>query len=242
VVRLTEIFRQAKDSFIITNAHRVNEGQLPELDAPNESDFYFISEEVPEKVLATIKELVSERVPRKFGLDVQVLTPMHKGVCGSENLNRELQATLNPTGPSIQRFGRTYRVRDRVMQIRNNYDKDVFNGDLGHIKRLDLVEQELIVEIDGREVHYEFNDLDELMPAYAISVHKSQGNEYPAVIVPLLTQHFVLLQRNLLYTAITRGKKLVILVGSKKALAIAVRNDKTAARFSRLRELLTRTA
>jgi exodeoxyribonuclease V alpha subunit len=133
-------------------------------------------------------------------------------------------------------------VRDRVMQIRNNYDKDVFNGDLGHIKRLDLVEQELIVEIDGREVHYEFNDLDELMPAYAISVHKSQGNEYPAVIVPLLTQHFVLLQRNLLYTAITRGKKLVILVGSKKALAIAVRNDKTAARFSRLRELLTRTA
>jgi exodeoxyribonuclease V alpha subunit len=240
VVRLTEIFRQAKNSFIVTNAHRVNQGQLPELDASNESDFYFISEDVPEKVLATIKELVSERVPRKFGLEVQVLTPMHKGVCGSENLNRELQATLNPTGPSVQRFGRTYRLRDRVMQLRNNYDKDVFNGDLGHIQRVDLIEQELIVAVDGREVHYDFADLDELMPAYAISVHKSQGNEYPAVVVPMLTQHYVLLQRNLLYTAITRGKKLVILVGSKKALAIAVRNDKTAARYSRLRDWLTR--
>ncbi len=240
VVRLTEIFRQAKDSVIITNAHRVNEGQLPELDAPNESDFFFIAEDMPEKVLATIKELVSKRIPRKFGLDVQVLTPMHKGVCGSENLNRELQSTLNPTGPSVQRFGRTYRVGDRVMQIRNNYDKDVFNGDLGHIKRLDLIEQELIVAVDGREVRYDLTDLDELMPAYAISVHKSQGNEYPAVVVPLLTQHFVLLQRNLLYTAITRGKQLVVLVGSKKALAIAVHNNKTATRYSRLCESLAK--
>ena len=238
VVRLMEIFRQAKDSFIITNAHRVNQGQTPELDAPNESDFFFIEEEVPEKIVATIKTLCSERIPRKFGLDVQVLTPMHKGVCGSENLNRELQATLNPTGPSVQRFGRTYRVGDRVMQVRNNYDKDVFNGDLGRVKRLDLIEQELLVDVDGREIPYEFSDLDELLPAYAISVHKSQGNEYPAVIVPLLTQHYVLLQRNLLYTAITRGKQLVILVGSKKALAIAIRNNKTAARFSRLRERL----
>jgi exodeoxyribonuclease V alpha subunit len=240
VVWLTEIFRQAKDSFIITNAHRVNEGQLPELDAPNEGDFFFIEEDVPEKVVATIKTLCSERIPRKFGLDVQVLTPMHKGVCGSENLNRELQATLNPTGPSVQRYGRTYRLRDRVMQVRNNYDKDVFNGDLGYIQRIDLVEQELIVNVDGREVHYDYSDLDELMPAYAISVHKSQGNEYPAVVMPVLTQHYVLLQRNLLYTAITRGKRLVILVGSKKALAIAIRNDKTTARYSRLREWLTR--
>jgi exodeoxyribonuclease V alpha subunit len=249
VVRLTEIFRQAKNSFIITNAHRVNEGQMPVLDAPQESDFFFIAEEQPEKVLATIKTLCHERVPKKFGFDpmrdVQVLTPMHKGLCGSENLNRELQATLNPTGPSVQRFGRTYRVGDRVMQVRNNYDKDVFNGDLGRVKRLDLIEQQVIVEVDepgskdsSREVPYEFTDMDELLPAYAISVHKSQGNEYPCVIVPLLTQHFVLLQRNLLYTAITRGKKLVILVGSKKALAIAIRNNKTAARFSRLRERL----
>jgi exodeoxyribonuclease V alpha subunit len=255
VVRLTEIFRQAKDSFIITNAHRVNRGEMPITTASETlgpstfdgvatvpvaavPDFFFIEEDVPEKVLATIKSLCSERVPRKFGLDVQVLTPMHKGVCGSENLNRELQATLNPTGPSVQRFGRTYRVGDRVMQLRNNYDKDVFNGDLGRVKRLDLIEQELIVDVDSHEVHYDLTDLDELMPAYAISVHKSQGNEYPAVIVPLLTQHYVLLQRNLLYTAITRGKKLVILVGSKKALAIAIRNNKTAARFSRLRERL----
>ncbi len=251
VVRLTEIFRQARNSFIITNAHRINEGLTPVLDSPQESDFFFIAEEQPEKVLATIKTLCAERVPKKFGFDpmrdVQVLTPMHKGLCGSENLNRELQATLNPTGPHVLRFGRTYRVGDRVMQIRNNYDKDVFNGDLGRVKRIDLVEQQVIVEMEnaaapsgasGREIPYEFTDMDEMLPAYAISVHKSQGNEYPCVIVPLLTQHFVLLQRNLLYTAITRGKKLVILVGSKKALAIAVRNNKTGARFSRLRERL----
>ena len=238
VVRLTEIFRQAKASFIITNAHRVNAGDLPVLDAPAESDFFFIHEEDPEKVVATIKTLCRDRVPRKFGLDAQVLTPMHKGVCGSENLNRELQAALNPTGPALQRYGRTYRVGDRVMQIRNNYDKDVFNGDLGHIKHLDLVEQEFVVEMDGHDVPYDFTDLDELIPAYAITVHKSQGNEYPAVIVPLLTQHFILLQRNLLYTAITRGKKLVILIGSKKALGIAVRNNKTAARYSCLQDRL----
>jgi exodeoxyribonuclease V alpha subunit len=243
VARLTEIFRQAKDSFIITNAHRVNEGQMPVFDthAP-ESDFFFIHEDDPERVLAMIKKLCAERIPAKFGFDpmrdVQVLTPMHKGVCGSENLNRELQATLNPHGPAVQRFGRAYRVNDRVMQIRNNYDKDVFNGDLGRVKRIDLIEQQVIVEVDEREVTYEFTDMDELLPAYAISVHKSQGNEYPCVIVPVLTQHYVLLQRNLLYTAITRGKKLVILIGSKKALAIAVRNNKTAARFTRLRERL----
>ena len=249
VIRLTEIFRQAKNSFIITNAHLVNEGRMPVFDSPQESDFFFIVEDDPEKVLATIKTLCSERVRKKFGFDpmrdVQVLTPMHKGLCGSENLNRELQATLNASGPCVQRFGRTYRVGDRVMQVRNNYDKDVFNGDLGRVKRIDLVEQAVIVEIDEpggkdstREIPYEFTDMDELLPAYAISVHKSQGNEYPCVIVPLLTQHFVLLQRNLLYTAITRGKKLVILVGSKKALTIAIRNNKTAARFSRLWERL----
>jgi exodeoxyribonuclease V alpha subunit len=245
VVRLTEIFRQAKNSFIITNAHLVNEGHMPVFDAPEESDFFFINEEQPEKVLATIKTLCSERVPKKFGFDpmrdVQVLTPMHKGLCGSENLNRELQSTLNPTGPNVQRLGRTYRVGDRVMQIRNNYDKDVFNGDLGRVKKIDLIEQHVVVQVDERDVPYEFTDMDELLPAYAISVHKSQGNEYPCVIVPLLTQHFVLLQRNLLYTAITRGKKLVILIGSKKALSIAIHNNKTAARYSRLKERLRDT-
>jgi exodeoxyribonuclease V alpha subunit len=167
---------------------------------------------------------------------------MHKGACGAENLNRELQAALNPTGPAMQRYGRTYRVGDRVMQIRNNYDKDVFNGDLGRIKRIDLVEQEVIVTVDDREIVYDFTDMDELLPAYAITVHKSQGNEYPAIIVPLLTQHYVLLQRNLLYTAITRGKRLVILVGSKKALTLAVRNNRTATRYSRLAALLRRNS
>ncbi len=242
VVRLTEIFRQARDSFIITNAHRVNDGQMPVLDASEERDFFFIQQDDPEKALATVRTLCAERIPKKFGFDpmrdIQVLTPMHRGVCGSENLNRELAAALNPTGPHTQRYGRTLRVGDRVMQIRNNYDKDVFNGDLGRIKRLDLVDQQLVVDIDGREIAYEFDELDELVPAYAISVHKSQGNEYPCVVLPLLTQHFVLLQRNLLYTGITRGKKLVILVGSKKALAIAIRNNRTATRHSRLRDRL----
>jgi exodeoxyribonuclease V alpha subunit len=243
VVRLTEIFRQAKDSLIITNAHRVNRGQMPEMTTEyKSSDFFFIEEDDPQRVLRTVQTLCSERIPKRFHFDpmkdVQVLTPMHKGVCGSENLNRELQTALNPAGPHVQRFGRTYRVGDRVMQIRNNYDRDVFNGDLGRIAKIDLVDQVVRVDMDGREVVYEFEDMDELMPAYAISVHKSQGNEYPCVVVPLLTQHFMLLQRNLLYTAITRGKNLVVIVGSKKALGIAVRNNKTADRHSRLRERL----
>ena len=185
VIRLTEIFRQAKNSFIITNAHLVNEGRMPVFDSPQESDFFFIAEEDPEKVLATIKTLCSERVPKKFGFDpmrdVQVLTPMHKGLCGSENLNRELQATLNSSGPNIQRFGRTYRVGDRVMQVRNNYDKDVFNGDLGRVKRIDLMEQQVIVEIDEpgakdstREIPYEFTDMDELLPGLGAGRRKAR--------------------------------------------------------------------
>ncbi len=243
VVRLTEIFRQARDSLIITNAHRVNRGELPELQSKREdADFFFIEESDPAKVVATIRELCAERIPRKFGLDplrdVQVLTPMHKGDCGAENLNRELQAALNPRGPQLERYGRLYRVGDRVMQIRNNYDKDVFNGDLGRLQKLDLIEQELTVDLDGRAVAYDFPDLDELVPAYAITVHKSQGNEYPCVVVPILTQHYVLLQRNLLYTAITRGKRLVILIGSKKALSLAVANNRTAARYSQLHRRL----
>jgi exodeoxyribonuclease V alpha subunit len=244
VAQLTEIFRQAKDSLIVTNAHRVNRGQLPEIgdQTPEHSDFFFVEESIPERAAQTICKLVAERVPQRFGLDpmrdVQVLTPMHKGECGAENLNRQLQAALNATGIAVQRFARTYRVGDRVMQVRNNYDKDVFNGDLGHVKKVDAIDQQVVVTIDERDVAYEFNELDELVPAYAITVHKSQGNEYPAVIVPLLTQHYVLLQRNLLYTAITRGRKLVVLVGSRKALSMAVRNNQTAERFSRLRQLL----
>jgi exodeoxyribonuclease V alpha subunit len=240
VVRLTEIFRQARDSLIVQNAHRVNRGEMPQFSA--ERDFFFIEKGDPNDALATVIELVSERIPKKFGFDaledIQVLTPMHKGVCGSENLNRALQQKLNPHGTILQRFGRTYRVGDKVMQIKNNYDKDVFNGDLGRIARLDWVDQQIFVEMNDREIPYEFDDVDELLPAYAMSVHKSQGNEYPCVVVPLLTQHYVLLQRNLLYTAITRGKQLVVLVGDKKALAIAVRNNRTAARYSLLRERL----
>jgi exodeoxyribonuclease V alpha subunit len=249
VVRLTEIFRQARDSRIVTNAHKINRGQMPDLEddskgteAAKAGDFFFIEEDDPEKALATIKTLCAERIPKRFGFvprrDIQVLAPMHKGVCGAENINRELQATLNPSGADVQRFGRTYRVGDKVMQTRNNYDKDVFNGDLGVVAKIDLIDQRIVVEVDGKPVEYDFTDLDELLPAYAITVHKSQGNEYPCVVVPILTQHYILLQRNLLYTAITRGKKLVVLVGSKKALGMAVRNNNPAARFSLLRDRL----
>lgn len=239
VVRLTEIFRQAQDSLIVQNAHRVLRGELPDLSGEHgRSDFYFIEQNDPERVAQTICQLCVTRIPRRFGFDpvrdVQVITPMHKGVCGVENLNRLLQTELNPTGASVDRFGRTYRVGDRVMQVRNNYDRDVFNGDLGHVRRIDLIEQEVHVEMDGRIVRYDFNDLDELLPAYAISVHKSQGNEFPCVIVPVVTQHYVLLQRNLLYTAITRGKKLVVLVGTRKALQLAVRNRSGLMRYGQL--------
>ncbi len=259
VVYLTEIYRQARESLIIRNAHRVNEGKLPEIGPPQPADgqadrgdrpadraaapdFFFIEESEPENVVAIIQKLCAERVPQRFGFDpmqeVQVLTPMHRGICGAENLNRTLREALNPTGPHVERYGRTYRVRDRVMQLRNNYDKDVFNGDLGRITRIDLVDQQVLVDVDGRTVSYGFAELDELVAAYAISIHKSQGNEYPVVIVPILTQHYLLLQRNLLYTAITRGKQLVILVGTRKALALAVNNNQTRERFSRLRERL----
>ena len=215
------------------------------------TDFYFIEQDDPEKVLQTIIALVSERIAKRFGLnpfdDIQVLAPMHRGVCGVENINRQLQGALNPVGAKfslklneqqVERYGRVYRVRDKVMQIRNNYDKDVFNGDLGRIEVIDPVEQTLTVTMDERAVSYDFTDLDELLPAYCISIHKSQGSEYPAVIVPVLTQHYVMLQRNLLYTAITRARKLVVLIGSKKALSIAVHNNNTAARYTRLQHRL----
>jgi exodeoxyribonuclease V alpha subunit len=254
-VRLTEIYRQDKASHIVVNAHLVNSGQMPAADAKADAepltDFYFIEQDDPEKVLQTILALVSDRIPKRFGFDpfddIQVLAPMHRGVCGVENINRQLQGALNPVGAKfslklneqqVERYGRVYRVRDKVMQIKNNYDKDVFNGDLGRIEAIDPVEQTLSVTMDDRAVIYDFTDLDELLPAYCISIHKSQGSEYPAVIVPVLTQHYVMLQRNLLYTAITRARKLVVLIGSKKALSIAVRNNNTAARHTRLRHRL----
>jgi exodeoxyribonuclease V alpha subunit len=238
-VTLSQIFRQAEQSRIVVNAHRINRGEMPSWGGKDErSDFYFLERNEPEEVLATIKELVASRIPKGLGFDaiedVQVLTPMHRGLLGAANLNTELQALLNPSGATLTRGNRTLRVNDKVMQIRNNYDLDVFNGDIGRVDKIDTVNQEVAVSLDGRTVKYEYSDLDELVLAYACSIHKAQGSEYPCVVIPLHTQHYVLLQRNLLYTGVTRGRKMVIVVGSRKALAIAVKNARTAARFTRL--------
>jgi exodeoxyribonuclease V alpha subunit len=245
VVELNEIFRQAKESLIIVNAHRINSGQIPPLKSSREKldDFYFIEQEDPEEVLNTILDLVRKRIPQRFKVDpiddIQVLTPMHKGTVGASNLNMELQKALNPSEDELIRGGRAFHVRDKVMQIRNNYDKEVFNGDIGRITKIDQENQEVTISFDGKEIIYDYSDLDEIVLAYAVSVHKSQGSEYPVVIIPLLTQHYVLLQRNLIYTAVTRGKRLVIIVGTKRALAIAVRNNKTEKRYTYLKNRLT---
>lgn len=244
VVRLTEIFRQAKNSAIIVNAHSINEGRIP-VDTPRDAvtDFYFIRKDEPEEALQLIMELVEGRIQKAFGFDpvddVQVLSPMNRGTVGAKNLNIELQEILNPREDGITRGGRNFRINDKVMQIRNNYDKEVYNGDIGRILRINTEDQEVKVLFDGKPVTYEYTDLDELVLAYAVSVHKSQGSEYPCVVIPLLTQHYVMLQRNLIYTAITRGKKLVILVGSKRALAIAVKNDKMQKRYTYLKSRLS---
>jgi len=243
-VRLTEIFRQAQQSQIVINAHLVREGKLPRLrtDPESPSDFYFIEKEEPEEVLQIILKLCTDRIPARFGFDpvedIQVLTPMNRGIIGTQRLNVALQNALNPGSESLERGGIVYRLHDKVMQIRNNYDKDVFNGDLGRIRRIDSESQEVGVEVDGRLVTYDFSELDELVLAYAVTVHKAQGSEYPALILPLLTQHYVMLQRNLLYTAMTRARKLAVIVGSKKALAIAVRNNQIRKRYTLLGERL----
>ncbi len=245
-VELKEIFRQAEASLIIVNAHRINNGLFP---FPRPSghaleDFYFIEQEDPAEVLKTVVDLTKERIPKRFGLDpieeIQVITPMHKGMVGTANLNQELQRVLNPAEESITRGSRAFRLQDKVMQIRNNYDKEVFNGDIGRIVKMDLENQELLIAFEGRRVPYDYSDLDEIVLAYAVSVHKSQGSEYPAVIIPILTQHYLLLQRNLIYTAVTRGRKLVVLVGTRKALAIAIGNVRPQERYTRLRERLSR--
>lgn len=245
VVKLNEIFRQAQQSMIITNAHRVNQGITPVLSRPEEamrSDFYFVEAEDPEEALKGIKELVQQRIPAKFGfkppMDIQVLAPMHRGVVGAQNLNRELQQLLNPGASGIERSGSTFRVGDKVMQMTNDYDKDVFNGDIGTILSVDREDHLLRVNFDGHIVAYDFNELDEIELAYAISIHKSQGSEYKAVVVPVHTTHFIMLQRNLLYTAITRGKKLVCLVGQKKAIDMAVKNYRQSPRHSALDQKL----
>lgn len=244
VVRLEEIFRQARESAIVVNAHRINGGLLPEPAPPGDKaeDFYFIEQGEPEKVLELVITLVRDRIPKRFGFDpmndIQVLTPMHKGTVGAASLNAALQDALNPGGAEILRGGRRFRANDRVMQTVNNYEKEVYNGDIGRIASIDEETGEVAVIFDGREIRYDFSDLDELILAYAVSVHKSQGSEYPAVVLPVLTQHYVLLQRNLLYTGVTRGKRLVVVVGTRRALAIAVRNDRTKRRFTLLRQRL----
>ena len=247
VVRLTEVFRQAAASRIIVSAHRINQGSIPDLSKPDEdSDFYFVQADDPETAVPLIVELVKTRIPRRFGLDpirdIQVLCPMNRGGVGARSLNIELQAALNPAGErKVERFGWTFAPADKVMQIENDYDKEVYNGDIGYIDDVDPEAGELIVSFDGRAVTYGVGELDTLVPAYAATIHKSQGSEYPAVVIPIMTQHYAMLQRNLLYTGITRGKKLVVLVGQKKAVAIAVRNVSGRRRWSKLDEWL-RTA
>jgi exodeoxyribonuclease V alpha subunit len=244
VVRLTEVFRQAAASRIIVNAHRINQGVMPDLSAPvGGSDFYLVPAEDPETAVLRIVELVKTRIPKRFGLnsirDVQVLCPMNRGGVGARSLNIELQAALNPAGDrKVARFGWTFAPGDKVMQIENDYDKEVYNGDIGYIDDVDPETGELKASFDGRSVTYGLGELDTLVPAYAATIHKSQGSEYPAVVIPVLTQHYPLLQRNLLYTGVTRGKRLVVIVGQKKAVAIAVRNISGRRRWSKLDEWL----
>lgn len=244
VCRLTQVFRQAAASHIVSNAHLINEGRMPAFpenkDQP--SDCYFVAADDPAQAGERIVDLVKRAIPRRFNLDaradVQVLSPMQRGELGARNLNRLLQQALNPHGEAIERFGSLYRAGDKVMQIQNNYDKDVFNGDIGLISSIDPEDREMTVVFDGRRIHYDFQELDELVLAYASTIHKSQGSEYPCVVIPIHTQHYVMLQRNLLYTAVTRGRRLVILVGTLKAVGLCVHRADTRHRITTLRQRL----
>jgi exodeoxyribonuclease V alpha subunit len=244
VVRLTEVFRQAAQSKIITSAHQINQGRLPDLSSTDrEADFYFVPAEDPEQAVPRIVELVRYRIPRRFGLDpvrdAQVLCPMNRGGVGARSLNIELQAALNLAGEQkIERFGWTFAPGDKVMQVENDYDEEVYNGDIGMIERVDLDDGEITIGFDGRSVIFPFGELDSIVLAYAATIHKAQGSEYPAVVIPVMTQHYAILERNLLYTGVTRGKRLVVLVGQKKAVAIAVKNIAGRRRWSKLAEWL----
>lgn len=242
VTMLNEIFRQATGSRIITNAHCINKGVFPDIKNHSDSDFFFIASQESEDVLKNIVGLVSQRLPRKYGFDaineIQVLAPMKRGVIGTENLNAVLQETLNRNSNPLFHGGRKFLVGDKVMQIRNDYDREVYNGDIGRIAHIDSQEQKMTVNFDDREVVYDFADLDELVLSYAVSIHKYQGSECPCVVMPIHTSHFKLLNRNLLYTGVTRGKRLVVLVGTPKALAIAVHNDEVKKRYTGLQQAL----
>jgi exodeoxyribonuclease V alpha subunit len=248
VVRLTEVFRQAASSKIITNAHLIRQGQMPELrTAESNSDFYFVERDTAEEIAATLIKLIQNRMPKRLRLDpirdIQVLCPMNRGSVGVRELNTALQCALNPTRPgepAAERFGWRFQVRDKVIQTENDYKKEVFNGDIGTIEKIDPVEQELWIRFDDRLVKYDFGELDEVSLAYAVTIHKSQGSEFPAVVMPVAMQHFMLLQRNLIYTGITRAKRLLVVVGQKKALGIAVRNDQSRKRYSGLLSSLKR--
>ncbi|MDW3684409.1 ATP-dependent RecD-like DNA helicase [Cupriavidus sp. CV2] len=244
VVCLTEVFRQAATSRIVRSAHLINQGQFPSLpDKGEESDFYFVPADEPEAIAQTVVDLVKTRLPRKFHLDpvrdIQVLCPMNRSLTGARGINQLLQEALNPPGEhSIEKFGYRFSVADKVMQIENNYDKDVYNGDIGFVTHIDPDEQELTATFDDHVVTYAFGELDELALCYATTIHKSQGSEYPVVVIPVSTQHYMMLKRNLIYTGITRGKRLVVLVGQKRALAIAVKGKQTERRWSKLAEWL----
>lgn len=244
VTRLTEIFRQAAESHIITNAHRINAGRMPE-EGPKDSDFHFIERDEAEAIQHVVVQMAKERIPAKLDChpirDIQILCPMNRGSLGARAMNELLQNALNPLRPGevpIERFGWQFRLRDKVIQTHNNYDKEVFNGDIGQIAAIDPGERELIIRFEGRDVVYDFNELDEISLAYAVTIHKSQGSEFPAVVIPIAMQQYMLLQRNLIYTGVTRGKKLVVLVGEKKALGSAVHNFRTTPRYSGLLQRL----
>jgi exodeoxyribonuclease V alpha subunit len=239
------VFRQAAESRIVVNAHRINQSLMPEFarEAPD-SDFHFVDAADAEEGVRKVLAIVKHRIPRRFGLDpvrdVQVLCPMNRGGLGARALNLELQKALNPPRGEerVERFGWVFGPGDKVMQVENDYEKEVYNGDLGIVSRIDPEEGQLLIEFDGREVAYAFGELDQVVLAYATTIHKSQGSEYPAVVIPLTTQHYTMLQRNLVYTGVTRGKRLVVLVGQRKALAIAVKGQQTRRRWSKLKEWL----
>ena len=247
VAKLTEIFRQAAESRIITNAHKVNTGYMPDLEVPkgSKTDFYFVEAQDPEDAVTKIIEIVKNRLPNRFSFDpiqdIQVLCPMNRGGIGARSLNVDLQKALNPPTDEIfvERFGYTYRVGDKVMQTDNDYDKEVFNGDVGYVRSIDPNLLKMVIEFDGRPVEYQFGELDEIALAYAVSIHKSQGSEYPAVVIPMMMQHYIMLRRNLLYTGITRGRNMVVLVGQKQAIGMAVKGRIEGRRWSKLGEWLS---